>query len=308
MYCTNCLENEASILRPPHKIPLCTTCFTSNFELDLHHTITKYNLFSPGEKIAVAVSGGKDSTVLAYVLNELNKKYAYGLNLYLLCIDEGIKDYRDHSIKTVEGNKDDYKLPLKIVSFHEYFNHSMDEIVGKIGRKRNCTYCGVFRRQALDKGAREIGVSQIVTGHNADDFAETVLMNLLRGDFKRLKKGSMIKTGTMGDKVSRCKPFKYIYEREIVMYAFFKKLKYFSLECVYSPGAYRGNVRLLIKDLEQMNPEIILNIIKANDELIYDEDKQVPYNCIRCNENTASKNMVCKACSFIEELENLQLN
>lgn len=53
----------------------------------------------------------------------------------------------------------------------------MDKVVEQIGRKHNCTFCGVFRRQALDRGAASLGVDQIVTGHNADDIAETVLMN-----------------------------------------------------------------------------------------------------------------------------------
>lgn len=53
----------------------------------------------------------------------------------------------------------------------------MDAIVSKIGKKNNCTFCGVFRRQALDRGAAMLDVDHIVTGHNADDIAETVLMN-----------------------------------------------------------------------------------------------------------------------------------
>jgi cytoplasmic tRNA 2-thiolation protein 1 len=53
----------------------------------------------------------------------------------------------------------------------------MDEIVAKIGMKNNCTFCGVFRRQALDRGAVLLNANKIVTGHNADDIAETVLMN-----------------------------------------------------------------------------------------------------------------------------------
>ena len=53
----------------------------------------------------------------------------------------------------------------------------MDAVVAEVGRKNNCTFCGVFRRQALDRGAAMLGVDHIVTGHNADDIAETVLMN-----------------------------------------------------------------------------------------------------------------------------------
>lgn len=53
----------------------------------------------------------------------------------------------------------------------------MDRVVDQVGKRNNCTYCGVFRRQALDRGAADLDVDHIVTGHNADDIAETVLMN-----------------------------------------------------------------------------------------------------------------------------------
>jgi cytoplasmic tRNA 2-thiolation protein 1 len=62
----------------------------------------------------------------------------------------------------------------------------MDEVVKTIGQSNNCTYCGVLRRQALERGAVQLGCSKVVTGHNADDIAETVLMNILRGDINRL--------------------------------------------------------------------------------------------------------------------------
>jgi cytoplasmic tRNA 2-thiolation protein 1 len=133
-----------------------------------------------------------DSTVLAHVLSLLNQRYDYGLDLYLLSIDEGITGYRDDSlevsflpctdqtkliIQTVKQNQIEYGLPLKILSYNELYGWTMDKIVSQVGKKNNCTFCGVFRRQALDRGAAQLGVDHIVTGHNADDIAETVLMN-----------------------------------------------------------------------------------------------------------------------------------
>ena len=80
-------------------------------------------------------------------------------------------------MQTVKLNQQQYNMPLKILSYDELYGWTMDAIVAKIGKKNNCTFCGVFRRQALDRGAAMLNVNHIVTGHNADDIAETVLMN-----------------------------------------------------------------------------------------------------------------------------------
>lgn len=299
--CKRGCGNNAVLKRPKTGDAICKKCFFWAFETEIHYTITKGKLFNKGDSVAVAASGGKDSTVLAHTLKTLNERYNYGLNLMLLSIDEGITGYRDDSLETVKQNRDDYEMPLKILSYKDLYGWTMDEIVAQIGRKNNCTFCGVFRRQALDRGAAMLNVKCIATGHNADDIAETVLMNVLRGDIARLKRCTAITTGSEGT-IPRVKPLKYTYEKEIVMYAHYKKLVYFSTECVFAPNAYRGHARALLKDMEKIRPSCIMDIIYSGETMSIKEEVSLPTQrlCIRCN--FVSSQEVCKACVLLEGL------
>jgi len=303
--CKLCEKEKAILKRPKTGDMICKTCFFKVFETEIHQTIIDAKLFRRGERVAIAASGGKDSTVLAEIMTLLNKKYDYGLELFLLSVDEGITGYRDDSLETVKRNQEQYNVPLKVISYKELYGWTMDEIVRQIGLKNNCTFCGVFRRQALDRGATILKVDKIVTGHNADDIAETVLLNLLRGDISRLARCTSITTGTEGS-LPRSKPFKYTYEKEIVMYAYFKKLDYFSTECVYSPNAYRGHARDFLKDLEAIRPSAIIDIIHSGENFYITEETKMKLPeqgiCTRCV--YISSNKLCKACVLLESLNN----
>ena len=278
--CEICNNARAQILRPKNHARICAPCFIDIFEGEVAEVVESTSLFKRGERVAIGASGGKDSTVLASVLKTLNDRQGWGLDLVLLSVDEGITGYRDHSLEAVKRNSAELGLPLKIVSYEELYGWSMDQVVAQVGKKGNCTYCGVFRRQALDRGAAMLGVGHVVTGHNADDCAETVLMNLLRGDLPRLSRATSIVTSTPSmsrpkpeanrdgngvsfTNVKRSKPLMYAYEKEIVLYAHHKKLDYFSTECIYSPEAFRGSARTLIKNLERIRPESILDIVRS---------------------------------------------
>jgi len=133
-------------------------------------------------------------------------------------------------------------------------------------------------------------------------------MNLLRGDYNRLTKSVDIITGRDGY-MPRCKPFKYTYEKEIVMYAHFKKLIYFSTECIYSPQAFRGYVRELIKNLEAQRTTSIIDIIHSAEKFVLEEKclTTKPLKMGKCKFcGFMSSNEMCKACVLLEKLSKMK--
>lgn len=88
--CDICAQKKAALRRPKTQQHVCRECFYFAFEEEIHKVIIENHLFRPGERVAIGASGGKDSTVLAHVLTKLNKRHNYGLDLFLLSIDEGI--------------------------------------------------------------------------------------------------------------------------------------------------------------------------------------------------------------------------
>ncbi|CAD7081797.1 unnamed protein product [Hermetia illucens] len=210
--CKSKCGNRAVLKRPKTGDALCKECFFLAFETEIHNTIVENKLFKNGDRVAIAASGGKDSTVLAYVLAHLNRKYNYGLNLVLLSIDEGITGYRDDSLETVKRNRDDYGLPLKILSYEELYGWTMDKIVAQIGRSEAlafkdttkkvvrgiCSKCGFVSSQqpckacvlleGLNRGLPKLGIGKKSKGDRmiAQQNKELALKeraNLVKNDF-----------------------------------------------------------------------------------------------------------------------------
>ncbi|KAH9991428.1 hypothetical protein BJV77DRAFT_1116749 [Russula vinacea] len=255
--CALC-QNAKAILR---------RCFFRVFETEVHNTITEAQLFKPGDRVpSERLEGKVYSTVLAYVMKTLNERYRYGLSLFLLSIDEGITGYRDDSLETVKRNQQQYDMPLKILSYDELYGWTMDRVVSTIGKKNNCTFCGVFRRQAWT-------AAPPLSAHARD--------------IARLGRCTAICTQGE-DTIRRSKPFKYAYEKEIVIY--------FSTECIYSPDAYRS---------EAARPSAIIDIIHSGEAFEVKEEvratQKAQQTCKRCG--YMSSNDLCKACSLLEGLE-----
>ena len=107
----------------------CLECFYFHFEEEIFQTLIEEKLYEPNDKIILAISGGKDSTVLVHVMTNLKKRHNLPITLELLAIDEGIVGYRDDSLVTVKNNQKFYDLPLTILDYRTLFGKTMDEVV-----------------------------------------------------------------------------------------------------------------------------------------------------------------------------------
>ncbi|KAH0789311.1 cytoplasmic tRNA 2-thiolation protein 1 [Histomonas meleagridis] len=310
--CKHCHKEKAQVVRPETGEKLCRACFSVVFEEEVYQTIQRFHLIDKGDIVAIGVSGGKDSTVLMHILNTLNIRYNMGFEIQLVCIDEGITGYRDHALDTVVKNSENYKLPLTILSFTGIFGWTLDQIFQATHTRETCTYCGIFRRRALDIGAQHVKATKVAVGHNADDLAETVLLNVLRGDVSRYGRSVDIKTDGIESRLKgsaiapRIKPFAFQNQKEIVYYAHFNKLLYYAVECTYAVQSFRRFPREYLVAKQQKDPGVMRRIIEG--AIIYQEQnsgllatsEEIGF-CKKCS--AACNHDICMACRLIERLE-----
>ena len=276
----------------------CKSCFNTYFETKVYETINKHNLIEPGEKVAVGVSGGKDSTVLLHILNKLSKQLK--IELYPITIDEGITGYKENGLSAVRKNCEALGLPLEIVSLEENTGFRLDKLASK-GDKKPCTYCGVFRRKFLNQWSLEIGADKLATGHNLDDEAQAVMMNYISGDIDRLQRlNGKIQNHYL---VRRVKPLSKLPEKEIMIYALLNKLEISQDECPYARENHRTKVRDFLNELEVERPGVKFSIINGQNRLQNTQSggRAKVQRCEVC-EHATTRNK-CRACELTEEIK-----
>jgi uncharacterized protein (TIGR00269 family) len=288
---TNCdCGKPAVYLRRNEGRHYCSKCLTRQVERNFLRTIRKENI-QKGDVIAVGVSGGKDSMVLLHLMQKLSKKVP--VKLMAITIDEGIEGYRDKSIGIVKEFAENLMIEHHIFSFKEEFGTRTDLI-----REKHCTACGVFRRRLLNKKARELGANKLALGHNLDDEAQSVLMNVLRGDLKRMG----VQKGKPG-MVQRIKPLKNIPEKEIVAYGLINQIPYFDGECPFSFDNVRRDVQKALNELENKYPGTKHNIARFHRKIREDipEREGEIARCRECGEPSSAE--MCKVCELRSKMK-----
>jgi len=275
---------------------------TNQFERKIRQTIQKYNLLSKKDKVIVAVSGGKDSMSVMYILKTL------GYNTSALHINLEMGKWSEIHLNNIKKLCSELKVPLHVYSVRKELGRSMcsiKSIVKSHTRLQDCTICGILRRWLINRKARELGADKLVTGHNIDDASQTVLMNYFKGNlFVGINEGP--KVGIISDKkfVQRIKPLYFIPEKEVENYSRAQKFPVIYERCPCVVNAYRHKIRQMLDEFEKKNPKLKENIVKSYLEIVPKlrkniEIKNIHY-CKTCGE--PARNEICKACLIMREI------
>jgi len=283
---------------------LCDRCLIKSVERRFRRAMAEHKLVSPNEKIAVAVSGGKDSVVALHLLADYCKHK--NCEVVAVTVDEGIKGYRDRSMPVARENAEQLGLEHIVVSFKGAYGVSLDEIVRAAKKRKSrqhpCTYCGIMRRSLLNRAAREAGADKLATAHNLDDEAQAIMLNYVRGDFSRLHRLGPIYQPREGF-VPRIKPFREIPEKEMALYALLRGLEVHLAVCPYSGGIH-SEIRDFLNDFEVKHPNTKFMIVRMFDRmkplLAGAAQEFEMQSCEVCGEPTSMK--ICKACELLKEL------
>jgi uncharacterized protein (TIGR00269 family) len=178
----------------------------------------------------------------------------------------------------------------------------MDSIAAKNRKLSTCSFCGVLRRRALNEAARAIGADRLVTGHNLDDMAQSVLLNVLRGDFSWMSTYDP-SGASFADFVRRVKPLCEIPERETTLYAYLKNIDFQSATCPYAGEAMRSDIRTFLNRMDEKRPGTKFIIHKSGLKIrsLRKKNEKNLYQCKKCGSYTNGK--LCRVCQMLDELE-----
>ncbi len=252
--------SELSAERETFDLAVCEKSIIKKFHKQLFRRFTKavvtYNLIQPNDKIAVCISGGKDSFLLAKLFQELKKHHKFPFELVFLAMDPG---YNCENRQLIESNARKLEIPLTV------FETDIFENVLHI-ENSPCYLCARMRRGHLYHNAKLLGCNKIALGHHYDDVIETILMGMLYGGQVQTMMPILNSTNFEGMQLIR--PMYLIREQDIIAWRDYSGLKFLRCACKFTDGTRedegkRKKVKQLIKMLAADDPCIEQNIFKS---------------------------------------------
>ena len=223
--------------------------------------VREYELVKEGDKIAVCISGGKDSMLMAKLFQELQRHNRFPFEVTFLVMDPG---YSKENRQIIENNAKKLNIPLTI------FESDIFEAVLHV-EKSPCYLCARMRRGHLYAKAKELGCNKIALGHHYDDVIETILMGMLYGAQVQTMMPKLHSTNFEGMELIR--PLYLVREEDIIRWRDYNHLQFIQCACRFTEscascggtekGSKRAEIKALIKELSAKSPYIEKNIFRS---------------------------------------------
>jgi uncharacterized protein (TIGR00269 family) len=307
MKCRRCTQTAAINMRQ-HKLALCAEHYLEWFTHQTQRFIRKYRMFDPGDRILVAVSGGKDSLALWDVLDRLDYQ-ADGLHLNL-----GINHETTYSLVSLQKTQSfahDRNINLMIVDVVDEEGASIPEAARLTlrGKNKPCSICGITKRHIINRIGLEHGYDVLVTGHNLDDEVAVLFGNTINWQSGYLMRQHPVLEGKPEGFIRKAKPFFRFYERETAAYAFLRGIDYIQEECPYAIGAKTIYYKGILNQMEAKRPGLKLNFylsfLKAKQEGLFSRDRLIQiedlHPCESCGQPTTAPGQ-CTYCRTWERV------
>ena len=309
MRCRTCGQ-PAIINMRQHKLALCRTHFLDWLPAQTERHIHKYQMFTPDDKILVAVSGGKDSLSLWDILGRL------GYSADGVYINLGIdgppgsgQHYSEESRRLTEQFAEARGLKLHVIDIAALYGETIPDLARRTrrGHDKPCSVCGLVKRYLMNRTAREGGYTVVATGHNLDDEAAVLMQNTLAwaGDYLLRQAPALPATGS--GLARKVKPVCRIYEREMAAYALASGIDYVYDECPYATGSNTLWYKEILNQMEEKRPglklQYYLGFLQAKEAGLFApaaDDAAELHTCDTCGQPTVAAGR-CSFCRLWEK-------
>ncbi len=305
MKCHKCGATAVIQMRQ-HRLQLCGAHFIEWVTTTTQRAIETYRMFTPADRVLVAVSGGKDSLSLWDLLLNLGYQ-AEGLYISL-GIDEGI-NYSAKSLEMCQKFVAEHHpaARLRVVDVGAEYGQGIPVLARtrRRGQAKPCAVCGLVKRHIMNRAARDGGFAAIATGHNLDDEAAVLMQNTLHWQTGYLARQAPV-LDERGGLACKVKPFVRLYEREAAAYALVRGLDYIYDECPFAKGSTTNFYKELLNQLELTSPgakqQFYLQFLRAREagRVTFAEGGELALQpCARCGQPTTAGG-VCAFCRLWE--------
>jgi uncharacterized protein (TIGR00269 family) len=294
--CRTC-KGPAIIDLPRHNAHFCAEHFQELCRRQVAKAIDHWKMFQPGDKILVAVSGGKDSLAVWDLLHEL------GYDADGLYIGLGIGDYSEESGRYARNFADERGLRLIEVSLRSEYGYDIPT-AARATRRVPCSSCGLSKRHLFDKTALDGGYDVVVTGHNLDDEAAVLFGNALRWEIDYLARQLPVLAARDG-LPRKVKPLVRLSERETAAWCIVRGIDYLVEECPMAEGNKHLGYKAALNAIENESPgtkaSFYLNFIERMAPLLADArqaSEDTVGACSQCGAPTSGE--VCAFCRLVD--------